>query len=140
MLGRRLAQAFVATHLALYRLTRGRIGARLGTLQVLLLTTRGRRSGRERTAPLVYFQEGERWVLIASNGGQPHDPQWWRNLQAEPTARVQIGPETHRVRARLAGPEERARLWPRVKQQNPAYAGYETRTSREIPVVLLERC
>lgn len=133
-----LARAFVTTHRLLYRATRGSVGGRLGSLRILLLTTRGRKSGRERTAPLVYFEDGERLVLIASNGGQPQDPLWWRNLQARPEARVQIGGELRPMRARLAHPDERARLWPRVKQENPAYADYEKRTSREIPVVLLE--
>jgi len=137
-LQRLLTRAFIGTHLALYRATSGRIGGRLGGMRVLLLTTRGRKSGEPRTAPLVYFEDGERLVVIGSNGGAPGDPLWWRNLAVTPEARVQIGREARRVRARLASPDERARLWPRVKRENPAYAGYERKTRREIPVVLLE--
>ncbi len=137
---RLLTRAFIASHLALYRATGGRIGGSLGALRVLLLTTTGRKSGRARTAPLVYFEDGERLVLIGSNGGGPNDPLWWQNLKQAPEASVQIGAETRRVRARLASAEERARLWPEVKAENPAYAGYERRTQREIPVVLLESC
>jgi len=137
---RLLARAFIGTHLALYRATSGRIGGRLGGLRVLLLTTRGRRSGQPRTAPLVYFEDGQRLVIIASNGGQERDPLWWPNLQAAPEASVQLGTEFRRVRARLASGDERARLWPRIKRENPAYAGYEKKTNRVIPVVLLETC
>jgi deazaflavin-dependent oxidoreductase (nitroreductase family) len=136
---RLLTRAFIGAHLALYRLTGGRIGGQLGGMRVLLLTTRGRKSGQPRTAPLVYFEDGERLVIIGSNGGAPGDPLWWRNLQAAPEADVQVGTETRRMRARLASADERARLWPRVKQENPAYAGYEKKTSRVIPVVLLEQ-
>jgi deazaflavin-dependent oxidoreductase (nitroreductase family) len=88
----------------------------------------------------VYFEDGERLVIIASNGGAPRDPLWWENLKRAPQATVQIGAESRRVRARLASPEERALLWPRIKGENPAYAGYEKRTRREIPVVVLEAC
>jgi deazaflavin-dependent oxidoreductase (nitroreductase family) len=136
----RLARGFVAAHLALYRATGGWIGGRLGRLRVLLLTTRGRRSGEPRSAPLVYFEDGDRLVVVASNGGQPDDPHWWSNLQQAPGATVQIGADTRRVRARIATADERARLWPRIKRENPAYSGYENRTRREIPVVLLEPC
>jgi deazaflavin-dependent oxidoreductase (nitroreductase family) len=135
-----LTRAFIGTHLALYRATGGRIGGSMGALRVLLLTTTGRKSGRSRTAPLVYFEDGDRLVVIGSKGGDPRDPLWWENLKANPEASVQVGATTRRVRARLASPEERARLWPRVKAENSAYAGYERKTRREIPVVLLERC
>lgn len=137
-LQRLLTRAFIGTHRALYRATDGRIGGQLGGLRVLLLTTRGRKSGEPRTAPLVYFEDGERLVVIGSNGGASGDPLWWRNLLATPEATVQVGAETRPVCARLASADERARLWPRVKQENPSYAGYERKTSRVIPVVLLE--
>jgi F420H(2)-dependent quinone reductase len=135
-----LARGFIGAHLALYRATGGRIGGRLGRLRVLLLTTRGRRSGQPRTAPLVYFEAGERFVIVASNGGQASDPLWWENLKQTPEANVQVGRDIRRMRARLASSEERARLWPRIKAENPAYAGYELKTRREIPVVMLEVC
>jgi len=133
-----VARAFIGTHLALYRATGGRIGGTMGAMRVLLLTTVGRKSGQPRTVPLVYFEDGERLVIIGSKGGDPRDPLWWRNLQKTPTASVQIGPKTRPMRARLATGDERARLWPRIKQQNPAYAAYEQKTTRAIPVVVLE--
>jgi deazaflavin-dependent oxidoreductase (nitroreductase family) len=130
-------RAFMAGHTGVYRLTGGRIGGKLGGLRILLLTTTGRKSGLPRTVPLVFFEDGERLVVIASKGGDPRDPLWWENLKRDPSAEVQVGAERHRMRARLASVDERARLWPRVKRENPAYAEYEKRTSREIPVVLL---
>src|SRR5262245_22136869 len=130
-------RAFIAGHTALYRLTAGRIGQKVVGLPVLLLTTTGRKSGRPRTVPLVFFEDGERLVVIGSKGGAPQDPVWWLNLQKNPEAEVQVGAERRRVRARLASPEERARLWPRAKRENPTYAEYEKRTTREIPVVIL---
>jgi F420H(2)-dependent quinone reductase len=129
--------AVIGVHKALFRLSDGRLGGRLGAQRILLLTTTGRNSGRPRTVPLTYFEDGERLVLIASAGGAPSDPAWWKNLQRHPEAVVQIGAEHRRVRARIASSEERARLWPRVKHENPAYVAYERRTTRAIPVVLL---
>lgn len=133
-----LTRAFIGAHLALYRATGGRIGGSMGALRVLLLTTTGRKSGQPRTVPLVFFEDGERLVVIGSKGGAARDPLWWENLKANPEASVQVGANTRRMRARLASPEERARLWPRVKAENSAYASYEKQTSRPIPVVLLE--
>ena len=130
-------RAFIGAHRSLYALSDGRIGGRMGAQRILLLTTTGRRSGVARTVPLVFFEDGERLVLIASNGGAAHDPLWWQNLQKNPEALVQVVAEKRRMRARLASAEERARLWPRVKRENPTYAQYEKRTTREIPVVLL---
>jgi len=130
-------RAFIAGHTALYRLTSGRIGGKVVGLPVLLLTTTGRKSGLRRTVPLVFFEDGERLVVIASKGGDPRDPIWWLNLQKNPEAEVQVGAEHRRMRARLASPDARARLWPRAKHENPRYAEYEKRTAREIPVVLL---
>jgi deazaflavin-dependent oxidoreductase (nitroreductase family) len=130
-------RAFMASHTAVYRLTGGRVGGKMGSLRILLLTTTGRKTGQPRTVPLVFFEDGERLVVIASKGGDPRDPLWWENLKHNSAAHVQIGPEQRPTRARLASPEERARLWPRVKRENPAYADYEKRTTREIPVVIL---
>ena len=135
---RAAVRAFIGVHTAVYRLTSGRIGGRLGGLRILLLTTTGRRSGQRRTVPLVFFEDGERLVVIASKGGDPKDPHWWQNLMSDPTGEVQVDGERRRVRARLASEEERSRLWPRAKRENPMYAEYERRTARQIPVVLLQ--
>ena len=125
-------------HAWLYRVTGGRVGHRAGGLSNLLLTTTGRKSGTSRTVPLTYMADGERWVLVASNGGADRDPAWWLNLERDPRATVQVGSQTVSVTARRADPAERARLWPQLKAMNPFYAAYEQITAREIPVVILE--
>jgi deazaflavin-dependent oxidoreductase (nitroreductase family) len=106
---------------------------------MLLLTTRGRKSGEPRTLPLACFPDGERLVVVASNAGQDFDPAWWLNLKANPEAEVQFGRERFRVRAHAAAGAEHERLWPWLKQRNPMYARYEKKTERQIPVVVLER-
>jgi deazaflavin-dependent oxidoreductase (nitroreductase family) len=128
---------FTRLHRAVYARTHGRIGARLAGLDVLLLTTRGRRSGAPRSVPLPWFADGDDLVVVASNNGGPRDPDWWLNLVAHPEAEIALRGERRRVRASLATPAERARLWPRLVASNPRYATYARRTSREIPVVIL---
>lgn len=124
-------------HRWIYRKTGGRLGAKLLGMHMLLLTTRGRKSGEERTIPLACFPDGDDWVVVASNNGQDRHPGWWLNLRARPEARIRVGREEKRVRAIRAEGEEHARLWPWLKQQNPMYAKYEQKTDREIPVVIL---
>ena len=104
---------------------------------ILLLTTKGRKSGKERTTPLMYTRDGGNLVLIASVGGAPRNPGWYWNLQGQ-DAEVQIGPERRRVRARDAEGEERERLWAAMVSLYPNYAQYQQKTSRRIPVVVLE--
>ena len=125
-------------HAWIYRTTGGRIGHTAGSLRNLLLTTRGRKSREERTVPLTYMADGERYVLVASNGGSDRHPAWWLNLLSEPRATIQVGPRTLAVVARRAEGADRARLWPALKQMNPFYAQYERITDRDIPVVILE--
>ena len=101
-----------ATHNAVYRASRGRIGGRLVGMPVLLLTTRGRRSGKSRVIPLLYLRDGEAVVVVASNGGSDYVPAWWLNLQSNRDAEIEIGRHRSRVTAREASAEERDRLWP----------------------------
>ena len=105
---------------------------------MLLLETVGRKSGLARTIPLLYVPDGERFIVVASNAGDDRPPAWWLNLRARPEAAVQAGRERHRVRARRAEGEEEAALWKKLEASYPPYAGYRTRTSRDIPVVVLE--
>ena len=128
---------FGKLHTAVYRLSGGHVGARLGGQQMLILTTRGRRSGRERSVALAYVTDGDDLVVVASNGGADVHPAWWLNLQAQPEAMVEVGTTRRRVVARPADATTRTRLWPRLKAGNAFYARYEQRTKREIPVVLL---
>ena len=120
----------------LIRLTRGRI-ARLWRRQVLLLTTRGRKSGQQRTVPLQFFPIGRDMMVVAANSGLPSPPGWYFNLTAEPFARVEVGDRTRRVRAEELSVDEAAAFWPRVLQVAPDYARYPRRTSRRIPLIRL---
>ena len=125
------------SHRAVYRLTRGRLLGRVAGMPVLLLTTTGRRSGRERTTPLTYFQSDSNLVIVASNGGEDRPPAWWLNLRADPHATVTIGRRAEQVTARAATEEEYARLWPTITSTHAGYAAYALRTTRPIPVMLL---
>ena len=132
-----LQRAATRFHTRLYRATRGRVGGRLAGGPVMLLTTRGRKTGKERTVPLLYLPDGNDLVVVASNGGTATHPTWWLNLQADPEATVEVGGRRMRVRARRAGAEERARLWPRLVEMYGGYEGYQQKTDREIPVGIL---
>ncbi len=126
-------------HRAIYLMSGGRVGGRLAGIRVLLLTSRGRRSGLPRAIPLLYLEAEKGFVVVASNAGDDRDPAWWKNLLACPEAAVQVGRERHAVRARRATPAERAELWPKLVAAYRPYARYRERTRREIPVVILER-
>jgi deazaflavin-dependent oxidoreductase (nitroreductase family) len=106
---------------------------------VLLLTTTGAVSGQPRLVPVVYSREGERYVIVASKGGAPTDPAWYRNLVAHPTVTVEVGGETFRARARVTEGAERERLYAQHTALYPNFTDYQQRTSRVIPVVVLER-
>jgi deazaflavin-dependent oxidoreductase (nitroreductase family) len=111
--------------------------------QLILLTTLGARSGKERITPVMYDRDGERYVVIASKGGAPDHPAWYRNLKANPLARVEVGAETgtetFEVRAREAEGEERERLYAARVAIAPGFGAYQRQTSRQIPVMILER-
>lgn len=125
-------------HRHLYRLSGGRIGRRINGFEVLLLTTRGRRSGEERHAALQMLPHRDGWAVIASHAGEDRHPAWWLNLQAAGEARVQVRSRRARVRAREAEGDERAELWARFVAVDDAYEEYTRRTNRPIPVVVLE--
>jgi deazaflavin-dependent oxidoreductase (nitroreductase family) len=125
-------------HRLLYRISSGRIGAKLGTLPVLLLTTKGRRSGEPRAVALNYLEDAGRYIVFASHAGEEREPPWWLNLRDAGEAEMQIGSRTQHVRAREAQGDERERLWARVKGADAAYAVYEKRTTRRIAVIVLE--
>jgi len=121
-----------------YRATGGRVGGRfLRGAPVLLLTTRGRRSGEPRTAPLLYLEDGGRIAVVASKGGMSEHPLWYRNLQASPECEVEIGRERRAMRARVADEAEKRELWPKLVALYRDYDDYQARTERDIPVVLL---
>ena len=124
-------------HRNVYRLSGGKIGARIVNLPVLLLTTTGRKSGRPRTQPLAYTRTSDGYAVIASKGGAARHPLWYLNLRAYPLAEVTVGRETHKVRAREAEGEERERLWRQMADVYPGYDRYARKTSRRIPVIVL---
>jgi F420H(2)-dependent quinone reductase len=135
--GQRLQSFAMKVHVSFYRLTGGAIGGKLAGRPMLLLTTLGRKSGLERITPILYFSDGNRYILIASNGGAPKHPQWFLNLLAQPEAKAQIKQDILNVIATQADPEERQRLWSLVTAKYQNFADYQKKTTREIPVVIL---
>jgi deazaflavin-dependent oxidoreductase (nitroreductase family) len=125
-------------HQRAYELTGGRWGHRLGPVRTLLLHTTGRRSGRRRTAALLYHRLEDRLVVVGSKGGSDTPPSWLVNFQAHPEVEVQIGTDRFPARARIATPDEQRRLWPVMMALWPPYEQYQARTSRRIPLVILE--
>ena len=126
-------------HATVYRATNGLVGHRIpGLPAMLLLDHVGAKSGVKRTSALLYIADGNDLVVVASKGGYPKHPSWFHNLSANPDTSVQVGSERRDVHARIAGPEERARLWPRVVAAYRSYLDYQARTGREIPLVVLE--
>ena len=151
----RIPSAVVVTpvlrlHQTIYRVSRGWIGRRLIGRSTLLLTTRGRKTGRQRTNALIFCKDGTSWVVVASNGGSHRSPGWLANLRTEPQVVVQVGRKKWPATARVASPEARARLWPLVNRHNRGlapllhagahgrYDAYQRNTSREIPIVILD--
>ena len=130
---------FGQEHVRAYRETDGEHGYHWRGNAILLLTTKGRKTGTERTSPLIHRTDGGRWVLVASKGGASEHPGWYKNLEADPEATIQLKGERIPVRARAATGEERERLWRLMTERWPAYDRYQTKTTREIPVVVLER-
>ena len=126
-----------AIHEFWYRLTGGVLGASMMGRPILLLTTTGRKTGVQRTTPLMYLEDEENLIVIASNGGNPRHPNWWLNLQKNLQAEVQLRNEKRRVRAEEATGEQRERLWRAVVEMYSGYEGYQKSTERQIPVVIL---
>jgi deazaflavin-dependent oxidoreductase (nitroreductase family) len=138
-LGRRaVMKTITELHNGFYRASGGRLGGQIKGMPVLLLITKGRKSGKRRTTPLLYLRDGERIVVVGSNGGSTYVPGWWLNLRGDPEAEIELGSAHIRVSARKASPAERARLWPEFTSRFQGYATYASRTTREIPVVILE--
>ncbi|WP_329007532.1 nitroreductase family deazaflavin-dependent oxidoreductase [Micromonospora rifamycinica] len=133
-------EGWVADHIRRYVATGGVEGHEWQPgVFTLLLTTRGRRSGKLRRTALIYGRDGADYLVVASQGGAPQHPSWYLNLLDDPEAEVQVGAETFAVRARTAEPAERATMWPAMTAIWPAYDEYQSRTDREIPVVVLHR-
>jgi deazaflavin-dependent oxidoreductase (nitroreductase family) len=132
-------QEFTQMHVRAYRWTGGRIGHHFKGSPVLLLEHVGRKTQRKRTSPLIYGEDGDDLVIVASYGGAQRDPVWWPNLKARPQTTVNVLGDVRRVTARQATPEEKERLWPMMVGVYAPYADYQRRTERDIPVVILSR-
>ena len=133
----RLGKYVLSIYQWLYEITDGRL-TWLGGVPILLLRTIGRKTGAERTAALVYLKDAESFVVVASNGGSDHPPAWLLNVRKNPLVGVQLGRERMQMRAKVADPQERERLWPLVNANNSdRYDAYQTKTNRQIPLVIL---
>ena len=130
---------WVAEHAQRYLATDGADGHEWKGAPTLVLITVGRSSGTPRRTMLIYGQDGDNYLLVASQGGAPDHPQWYKNLAAQPEVQVQVMADRFTARARTATPEEKARLWPTMTRHWPAFDEYQTKTSRDIPLVILER-
>ena len=135
----RVGSKLLGVHQFLYEKTDGRIGSSIGKRPMLLLRTVGRKTGKPRTSALLYVPNGDSYAVIASKGGDPKHPGWYHNLVAQPNVDVQVGRKKVPVRARVAEGEERSKLWARADEINEGgYASYQSRTTRQIPVVVLD--
>ncbi len=134
-----LLSRLMSGHAKVYLLTHGRVGHRVpGLPPMLILHHVGAKSGTERSSPLLYIEDGEDMVIVASKGGYERNPAWFHNLRANPDTKVQVGSRKVPVKARVATAEERERLWPKVVSAYRGYRDYQRRTEREIPLVILE--
>lgn len=127
-----------ALHVRLYRASLGLLGGRIDGLDILLLTTTGKKTGQKRTVPLPFFRDGKRYVLIASFGGNAKNPAWYANLLANPRVQLQVGFRRMTAQALVLEGTERERVWGQVSYDFPRYLKYQAMTERQIPVVLLE--
>jgi deazaflavin-dependent oxidoreductase (nitroreductase family) len=126
-------------HVRQYEATGGKVGHDWNGTSVLILHTKGRKSGVTRKSPLIYARDGDAWVVVASKGGAPDHPGWYVNLRAHPEVAIQVRNEVIPVTARTATAAEKKRVWPLMTKEWPAYDDYQARTKRDIPVVLLTR-
>jgi len=126
-----------SAHAGVYRASGGKLGGSMGKSPVLLLNTVGRKTGVERTTPLLYAMDSEDYAIAASYGGAPKHPDWFLNLQANPETSIEVGGRKINVRAEVATPEDKPRLWAKLTEMYPTYDDYRKKTDREIPVVIL---
>jgi deazaflavin-dependent oxidoreductase (nitroreductase family) len=130
---------FMSLNSLLIRLSRGRLGSKLGTQSVLILVTVGRRSGQERAIPIAYFDYADKYLIVASNWGKDKNADWYLNLKKEPHARLEINGKTVSVVAREAQSEEYDRLWKFATERHPPYLDYQEMTTRHIPIMVFEQ-
>ena len=127
---------FMSINTFIIRISRGRVGAKLGTQTILILHTTGRKSGQPRSVPIAYFRDGENFFIVASNWGKDTDADWVFNLRADPHATIELDGRTIPVTAREAEGDEYSRLWKYASEHNPPYLDYQKMTARHIPIVM----
>jgi deazaflavin-dependent oxidoreductase (nitroreductase family) len=138
MAGLSLFRLFTKLQIAIFRWTHGKIMASLRGMPILILTTIGRKTKKQRTTLLMYIRDGDAYVITASNYGWDSHPAWFLNLQASPQVTIEVPGKRLQMMASIASPDERERLWPQLVARAHFYAGYQKRTSRQIPMVLLK--
>ena len=136
---RRELPSWITDHMKKYLETDGREGHMWNGVPTLLITTTGRKSKKAQMIPLIYGKDGARYVIVASRGGADQHPAWYLNLAANPSVKLQVGAEKFAARAHTANAQEKKKLWPIMTKIWPAYDEYQTKTKRDIPVVVLER-
>ena len=132
-----LAKVFTGMHALVYRLTGGAISGKVAGMSVLLITTVGRKSGKPHTTPLSFFPDGDRRIIVASNGGAPRHPAWWLNLQKNSTAMIQVGRQRVAVQAAEVSAADEPRLWDTIIRTYAGYDAYRGKTTRRIPLIAL---
>jgi len=136
---KRFMQLGIRFHVWLYRRSGGKRAGEMEGKPLVLLTTKGKKTGLERTVPVMSFEDGSDRVVVASMGGAPQHPAWYQNLVAHPEVKVQLGSDVYSARAVVTEGDERDRLWNKIVGESPRFGGYQKKTSRLIPVVRLER-
>lgn len=132
-------KAMNTIHRAVFRASGGRLLGRVGGMLVVDLKTTGRKSGQQRSSMLTSpLQDGDKIVLVASRGGDPHHPAWFHNLKANPDVEIMMSGKNRPMRARVATPDEKSEMWPKVVAKYKGYGQYQTKTTRDIPLVILE--
>ena len=137
---RRLFKFVVGIHTTIYRLTGGRVGVSIGGMRMLILTTIGRRSGKAHKVPLGYIMDGDSYVVIASYGGSPRNPDWYLNIECQRRVFVQVNGYRISGTAKIADTDARERLWTQLVAKAPLYQKYQDRTTSQIPMILLTPC
>ena len=138
MIGKWIFKQFMRFQIFMYRRSGGKTMGYLRGMPVLLLTTVGRKTGKQRVTPVMYIRDGDNYVITASNMGADKHPSWFVNLQANPQATIEVGNMTRSVMAHQANPEEKKRLWAQLVERAPFFEGYKKKTTRDIPMVILQ--
>ncbi len=137
MIGKSIGKLLMGLHIFIYRQSKGRQAGFMRGMPVLLLTTIGRKSGKQRTVPIMYLRDSENYVVIASNGGRDSFPAWFLNLKSHPQVTIEVDGVSRTATAEQANPEEKQRLWPQLVEKAAFFEEYRKKTTRDIPMVIV---